>query len=188
MARPPALTAEETIQAFLNEISTQSDRGAAIVAASVLDALLQKLILERLIPLGRERQEALFEGPNKPLSTFSSKIEILFALGILANHQRQVLHGIRDIRNQFAHRIEALTFADPEVEAILNRLASSGAKAKLTDPRKKFLGLFQLMAALLYGVLGLPNFRIRPIGDTHAAPLREMRSYLDGLIKSANEG
>src|SRR5438876_787528 len=61
---------QEQISAFLQELKTQTDRGAAIIAAAVLDELLELLILDRFIKLGSERRDALFDRTGAPLSSF----------------------------------------------------------------------------------------------------------------------
>src|SRR5687768_9142964 len=101
MAKKPLHTSEQ-ITAFLEELKTQSDRGVAIVAASVLEEITKGLILARLIELSSDRRDTLFEKTGAPLSSFSAKIEMAFALGAITNEIRLGLHLIREIRNRFA--------------------------------------------------------------------------------------
>jgi hypothetical protein len=55
---------KEQISAFLEEIKTQTDRGAAVIAAAVLDDILKQILLARFIELGTGRREALFDKPR----------------------------------------------------------------------------------------------------------------------------
>ena len=85
---------QEQVAAILKELQSQTDRGCAIIAAAVLDDLLNQLITGRLIDLGSERHEGLLKGANAPLSSFSSRIELAFALVIVSNPARLALHLI----------------------------------------------------------------------------------------------
>ena len=78
--------------------------GAAVIAAAVLDEILQMLLLARFIELGSKRKEALFDKIGAPLWTLSAKIEVAFALGVISNEARLAAHFIRDVRNKFAHQ------------------------------------------------------------------------------------
>jgi hypothetical protein len=78
----------QQVQAILDEVKSQTDRGAPIVSAAVLDDILRMLILVRFVELSAARREALFEGINAPLSSFSARIEVAFATGIFSNNAR----------------------------------------------------------------------------------------------------
>jgi Kef-type K+ transport system membrane component KefB len=105
----------EQVTSFLQELKIQTDRGAAVIAAAVLDEILQMLLLARFVEIGSERRDTLFTKIGAPLSPLSAKIELAFATGIISNNARLAAHIVRDVRNKFAHRIEALTFDHPEV-------------------------------------------------------------------------
>ena len=167
MAKERVHTSEQ-ITAFLDELKSQTDRGAAVIAAAVLDELFQMLLLARLTQIGNERKEALFDKIGAPLSSFSAKIELAFALGIISNEARLAAHLIRDVRNKFAHRIEQLTFDHSEVTELLQKRAPPSVKAMEVSVRDQFLTLFQGLAVVLYGTLGA-DIRIKSIEETHAA-------------------
>src|SRR5882762_1358039 len=60
----------------------------AVIAAAVLDDLLEILLTARFMELSGERHDGLFKKIGAPLSSFSSKIEICFALGVISNEAR----------------------------------------------------------------------------------------------------
>ncbi|CCD87865.1 protein of unknown function [Bradyrhizobium sp. ORS 285] len=145
----------EQMQAVVDEIAKQSDRGAALVAASAVDNFLECLIIARLPQLEPKRQKALFSQPNSPLSSFSSKIEIGFALGLFDEERRVALHLIRDVRNRFAHKMDPIRFEDPDICAMLEQRLPTGIKAYRTmSSREKFL----LMVNTLIPVLGFAAY------------------------------
>jgi hypothetical protein len=165
MAKTATHTAAH-VKAFLKEVESQSDRGAAIVAASVIEELTKLIILDRLIELSAERKEALFDRMNAPLSSFSAKIELAFALGVIANELRLTLHLIRDIRNKFAHRIESLTFDHPDIATMIATRASPSVQAMQKSVREKFMAIFNASAIVLYGTWAA-DMRIRSLEETH---------------------
>jgi hypothetical protein len=52
---------------------------------------------------------------NAPLSTFSAKINVAFALGIFGKETKKQLDRVRNVRNHFAHLKDKVTFEDVEV-------------------------------------------------------------------------
>jgi hypothetical protein len=94
----------EQITAFGNELNSQTDRGAGIVAAAVVEDALAQVIRNRLVEISNVRWEALF-GRMRPLSSFSAKIELGMALGLYDDVLRRLLDMLRDVRNRFAHHM-----------------------------------------------------------------------------------
>ncbi len=104
---------------LLEEIENQSDRGAAIVGAAWLDEELIAAIKTKFIE-DEKPTKNLFNGTG-PLSSFSSKIELAYLLGIVNKNHYSDLHKIRKIRNEFAHEItskeiETLNFSSAAIE------------------------------------------------------------------------
>jgi hypothetical protein len=100
----------EQMQAIVDEIGKQTDRGAAIIAAAVIEDVLEHLIIARLVELPSKRKKALFDQSNGPLSSLSSKIELGLALGLFNDERRGSLHLIREVRNAFAHTMDPISF------------------------------------------------------------------------------
>jgi hypothetical protein len=161
----------QQITAFIEELKAQTDRGAVLIAAAVLDELLEMTISARLIEVGGDRHAALF-GRGKPIDSFSAKIELGFRLGLYQNPARVQFEMIRDIRNKFAHRIEPLTFSHPDIaQAIISRRLKHSPEGPPT--RDEYFGMFALLANMLYGIMAA-DIRIRPLSETHADHLTKM--------------
>jgi mannitol operon repressor len=62
------------VSAFLKEFQEESDRGAALVGAALLDARLVRLLLSHMLP-GKVASE-LVNGRNAPLGAFSARIAV----------------------------------------------------------------------------------------------------------------
>jgi hypothetical protein len=165
MAKKSMHSAEQ-VAAFLEELSTQTDRGAAIIAAAVLDEVLELLLIARFIELSGERRDALFNKIGAPLSSFSAKIEIAHAVGVLGNDGRLALHLVRDIRNAFAHRVEQITFDHPDVASKLSARIQPNLKKMGRSNRQNFLDTFSAVALILYGTLAI-DIRLTSVGKTH---------------------
>src|SRR5437016_12606 len=96
---------------FQEHYAGESDRSAAILAASYLEHCLEEYLLLRLV--AGPTVNALFDG-FAPLATFSAKIDIAFAVGLLPRHIQEDLKRIKKIRNLFAHELDSLTFESPQ--------------------------------------------------------------------------
>lgn len=73
---------------WIAEIKTSSDRAAALLGTTLLDELLAALLRgafvdEAAIANRDYRPSATLFGPDRPLSSFSAKIALAYALGLL---------------------------------------------------------------------------------------------------------
>ncbi len=123
MGHPPSegskgeSTFEESFENWrdLNEaLKDQSDLGRVLITTSYFDAVLRK-IFEAFLVEGRVKK-ALFEDTGAALATFSAKINLAYAMGLIAQDEAKQLHAIRKIRNAFAHSVKT-TFDDAKVGA-----------------------------------------------------------------------
>lgn len=105
---------EETrtfIRAFINR---NEDRVTAIMLASLLEDALTVALIQNFKKLTKQEERNIF-GPEMPLSTFSSKIKISYALGICDKRQFNNLDAIRHIRNAFSHSKRPRDFSTQEI-------------------------------------------------------------------------
>jgi hypothetical protein len=97
---PPQFDYAETIR----KIVLHTDTATAVVFASRVEDWLGAAIKTRMrVDLSSRLRERLFEGYG-PLSTFSGKIDIGYALSMFEADIYNDLRAIKDIRNRFAHR------------------------------------------------------------------------------------
>jgi hypothetical protein len=148
----------------------------------VIEELVEQVILERLIKLSSDRKDAIFYRMGAPLSSFSAKIEMAYALGIIANELRLTLHLIREIRNKFAHEIEALTFDHHEVAELIDTRASQHIKNLTVSRRDKFMSMFNATAIILVGTWAA-DMRIKPLEETHAEHFVHWFAYALGQAR-----
>ena len=106
----------DDILKFNNEFRLSSDNDCVLMAAAYLDEALKKMLAAYMVNDKRLIKD-LFNG-QRPLATFSSRINIAFALGKLSKEAKNDLHIIRKIRNEFAALSDPIDF---ENEPIKNR-------------------------------------------------------------------
>lgn len=94
---------------FIEEFANETDRAAVVLGAAQLDMPLYQIIQLHLFPSNGSKDE-LLDG-DSPLGTFSSKISLVFRLGLIDIYLVRVLHLIRKIRNSFAHEVGGCTLA-----------------------------------------------------------------------------
>jgi len=127
------------------ELRTQTDRGAAIVAAAWLDDSMS-FALNKYFKQHAESWKRLFEGSG-PLATFSAKIDLSRLVGLITNGVRSDLHMIRDVRNEFAHHVahrtahEQLSFETPHIRDKCSALRSVVGDTQTLTSREKYISV-----------------------------------------------
>ena len=93
----------------------ESERSAMILAAALIEDTLTRA-LSKLMPGIRTRQDrkAMFEA-NAPLQSFSAKITMAVALGIIDKDLQKKIDIIRCMRNAAAHAAAPMTYDRVEV-------------------------------------------------------------------------
>jgi len=94
----------EVFSKFLREFQDETDRGAAIIAVSMLDEKLKEILYDFFIDCKQTKD--LLDGYNTPLGTFSSRLNLAYSLGLISDYEYQDCNIIRQIRNDFAHKFE----------------------------------------------------------------------------------
>ena len=146
--------------AFLNNFNQESDRGAALSAAAVLEDRLEEIIKAFLID-GKSSLK-LLDGFNAPIGTFSSKILLAHALGLLQDDEFQQIELLRRIRNQFAHTWEYLNFESYSIKSLVFTLPYMGPSDIKEDCRSKPRQYFNFwVAGILINLLWRKNFVIK---------------------------
>ena len=103
----------DDLEDYLEIFQDETDRACAVLGAAHLDYLLAKAI-EVHLPRGSEMADQLLFNPEAPIGTFSSRINMAFALDIISQETRAYLHTIRRIRNDFAHKMEIHSFDEDQ--------------------------------------------------------------------------
>jgi DNA-binding MltR family transcriptional regulator len=91
---------------------------SALVFTAFLDDYLQKLLLMKMPTLSNTKARRIFEGP---LESFGAKIEVAYAFELIDDDIYQDPQVIREIRNEFAHSITAVSFTSPEILKLVRK-------------------------------------------------------------------
>jgi hypothetical protein len=96
----------------VRDLQDESDRGAIILAATGIEDMLEFEILKRLPNLEHDEptRKRMFEQDGQ-LSSFSKKIEMAYAMGIIDKDYRKKIDLVREIRNACAHARMPLSLA-----------------------------------------------------------------------------
>lgn len=108
------------VSVFLSEFNTESDRGATLTAAALLDESLRQILSAFLIDTSAK--DKLLAGFYAPLGTFSAKIDATYCMGLIQENEYRELHIIRRIRNQFAHSWRGVSFQSGKVANLCDQL------------------------------------------------------------------
>ena len=104
----------DDILKFNHEFRLESDRDCGLMAAAYLDEALKDMLASYMVNDKRLIKD-LFNGQG-PLATFSSRINIAFALGKLSKEAKNDLHIIRKIRNEFAQVSDSIDFENETIK------------------------------------------------------------------------
>ena len=91
------------------------ERGLVLSLAAFAEEALGLLLRAFLIQ--GEATNRLIDGFNAPLGTFSARVKMAYALGLIAEDQYADLEHLRKIRNEFAHSWKLISFSEPRIAA-----------------------------------------------------------------------
>ncbi len=115
------------------DLQHESDRGAVLIVASVIEDALEKLISMKLIKFEAKgkNKDKLFNDGNAPIGTFSAKIELSFRLGLITDKQKNMFNIFRRIRNDFAHSFANISLETSSINDSL--MATFNSNPQLHD-------------------------------------------------------
>lgn len=100
-------------------LSKETDRGIAIIGGEFLSNELEEVLKIKLVG-NNQLKKKLFQS-NGPLNTFSSKIKMAYAMGIISKDVYNNLEKLRDIRNCFSHTYIDINFNTEEISKFIKK-------------------------------------------------------------------
>lgn len=88
----------------IHALPTYNDTELATISVALLESALRFALVGYFIKLTPKEEDELFDDPA-PLSSFSGKIRVAYAMGIIPKEVHADLHLIRKMRNAFAHSV-----------------------------------------------------------------------------------
>jgi DNA-binding MltR family transcriptional regulator len=135
---PPSAEGGQAVPGRVEKVTEamqqESDRGCVIFGAAILEDDLEGLLREFF----RKDKDSVTQVVNPlfrtyaPLSTFSAKTDVAYALRLVSRTTKRKLDIVRRLRNDFAHEPGPLTFDAPEFQDHLRVLTSGGKPAAPT--------------------------------------------------------
>ena len=113
---------QEKYNEVIAHFHDETDRSAGILGAEYVNQTLAEVLTQYLVD--DDSVGGLFVGYG-PLSTFSARIDVAFASGLLNSVLRRELHLIRKIRNHFAHHPLETSFDSSPVKDLCSHLLST---------------------------------------------------------------
>lgn len=120
-----AIGIDRPVHQAVNDLLDESDRGAVILVAARIEDTLEWAIMQKMQPLlnDAEAKSALF-GAGGSNATFSAKINLAYALGVIDRDAKEQIGLIRVIRNGCAHSRLPIDFQRPEMQGICKTVAA----------------------------------------------------------------
>lgn len=149
------------VATLVNNLETDSERSAAIVAAAILDDILRKTISKKLVKLTKSESDKLFRGTG-PLASFSTKIHMGYALGVYGRKTRHDLVALNSVRNLFAHGLLIVTFDTEEVARTLSgfHCLADLKESEDLNPQQLFASITRILITHLIR-LTQPRFHVQ---------------------------
>lgn len=137
---------------FLADFQDETDRAAAVLGGAYLDAALERLL--KKVMAGSPAMATRLLDQQQPLGTFGARTLAALAFGYLSEDEFHDLDIIRKIRNEFAHRVHGLRFADSPVSDWTASLRHGARVAGMTSqpsvgPRVRFNWTVGILFCLL---------------------------------------
>lgn len=144
-----------------------SDRAAAIVGATLLEHGLKVIILSDFVKLNKTGTDALFDPERRgPLSSFSDRIKISYAVDLIGSKARNDLVRVQKIRNLFAHSAAKIHFGLPEISDLCSQFVLIG-EAETKDAKTAYIETIAYISDAFQKTISKTRTLIDPIGGIH---------------------
>lgn len=119
---------------YIPQLFEAPDRISVIVGAEMLSLALERLLQNAVVQSSKLRRR-LFESPNAPAATFSSRIDLCYAMGLLQEYEYKNFHEIRALRNMAAHDPGRCDLNEEPTASVVRGLSSPYEEVPTMDAR-----------------------------------------------------
>lgn len=124
MSRQPPIPDVETLseesKQLYDVLNDESDLGCVLIVASYIDHALASLLKRYFIE--SRAVDKLLESPRGSISSFASRCDLAYCLGLIPKSFYQNLEILGKIRNTFAHSYLSLGLADDNIAPLVSSL------------------------------------------------------------------
>jgi DNA-binding MltR family transcriptional regulator len=107
----------------IRRLQARTHAEVAIVGAAIIEEKILRALLTKMRRLSGEMHKRLFDGYG-PLSSFSGKIDVAYALQIITKEKYDDLTTIRKLRNKFAHSMSLVNFDSVEIRTLFKEFSA----------------------------------------------------------------
>ena len=125
----------DSYKSFIRDFAKESDRAAIVLGAAKLDTLLRQLLQRSLRPCTSSTDDLL--DSERPLGTFSARIDVCYRLGLIDSELTRALHLIRRIRNEVAHEVSSVSLMSGPHSDRIRELVSPMKNLEIFEKFKK---------------------------------------------------
>lgn len=165
---------DETLFQIRTSLSKESDRGMVLLATSYLENILGEYIYSYLQGSKRFRKSMF----KTTLSSFASKINFAFAVGLINDNFFYDLNNMRMLRNKFAHSYTLLDFESEQIDEIITSFKYKFIISETPTNRQLFMTQMYVISAVLLPCSKTSNSLRRP---------KDLHQYFISLPRSVNE-
>lgn len=117
----------DAVVPYFDEIVGESDRGAALITAEIINSSLEKSIVACLPKFltGRKKQKEILDFTG-PLGTFSSRIKFAAIQGWIGEITYNAVEALRELRNDAAHVDAGFNLGSPKNRGLITRFLETG--------------------------------------------------------------
>jgi DNA-binding MltR family transcriptional regulator len=152
------------LREIMSQLRIADDRSSALVATSILENSLERLLISSFKNKKKEFVSIIFEN-NGPLSSLWSKNMMAYAIGLIEFGTKKEIDNVRVVRNVFAHALRQIDFTNAVVlEHCLQFGITKALREAMNQPstnadsgKKSFLLAVELLVIVL-------DFQIHNVG------------------------
>jgi mannitol operon repressor len=133
--------------AFVREFQEETDRGAALVGAALVNNRLEQLLRSHFLN-DRIADKLIGNSGSAPLGAFSAQIDMCYALGLITKIEYDECDIIRRVRNKFAHQLHGLSFEDQQISDWCGNLKAMTYPSKTA--RERFINTVITLCMVLW--------------------------------------
>jgi DNA-binding MltR family transcriptional regulator len=128
---PEIETLSEESRHLYDVLNNESDLGCVLIVGSYIDYAVASLLKRHFIE--SSAVDKLLESPRGSISSFASRCDLAYCLGLISKSFYQNLETLGKIRNTFAHSYLPLALADDNVAALVSLLIPPTIQHTITE-------------------------------------------------------
>jgi len=142
---------------FVAALKGESDRGAIILAATMIDDRIALELQQRMPGINGAERARIF-GVDGLAGTFANRLKLAQGLGIIDRRTRNLVELVREMRNACAHSRQVLTFSTPVIRAAIVSIMSDDTSDDVSAwPNDQARDVFCLLCGAICDSIGSPE-------------------------------